>query len=126
MFIALYNDEGLRSKLWRMVKKSYNQGFLLRPIIISVFFCYFFTKGFFADILYLRRNPLIRYREAKKSRGMAFTTDLIDWLGGYPFEVAKPDQIFAFFKARGFRLVNLKAAGRGHGNNEFVFVKCAE
>jgi hypothetical protein len=59
-------------------------------------------------------------------RGMAFLTDLLDWLGGYPFEVAKPEQVLDPFRSEGFELVRLKTAGVGHGNNEFVFVKCAE
>ena len=30
--------------------------------------------------------------------------DLVDWVGGYPFEVARPEEIFRFFPARGFEL----------------------
>ncbi|MGH8511739.1 MAG: hypothetical protein ACREU9_02645 [Gammaproteobacteria bacterium] len=26
--------------------------------------------------------------------GMSYWHDLIDWIGGYPFEVAKPEEIF--------------------------------
>jgi 2-polyprenyl-6-hydroxyphenyl methylase/3-demethylubiquinone-9 3-methyltransferase len=54
---------------------------------------------------------------------MAYTTDLLDWLGGYPFEVARPDAIFDFFRANGFQMVKLKTVGLGLGNNEFVFAK---
>jgi 2-polyprenyl-6-hydroxyphenyl methylase/3-demethylubiquinone-9 3-methyltransferase len=49
--------------------------------------------------------------------------DLIDWVGGYPFETAKPEAVFNFFKQRGFALEKLKTCGGGHGCNEFVFVK---
>jgi 2-polyprenyl-6-hydroxyphenyl methylase/3-demethylubiquinone-9 3-methyltransferase len=52
--------------------------------------------------------------------------DWLDWLGGYPFEVAKPDEIFDFYKARGFELQRLETCGGGLGNNEFVFKKTAE
>ena len=78
--------------------------------------------------LLLRRNPITRLDKGKikDSRGMAFFTDLLDWLGGYPFEVAKPEEVFDFFRARGFNLLKLKTEGSGHGNNEFVFLKCAE
>jgi 2-polyprenyl-6-hydroxyphenyl methylase/3-demethylubiquinone-9 3-methyltransferase len=53
---------------------------------------------------------------------MSITTDWHDWLGGYPFEVAKPEEIFDFYKKRGFRLERLKTCAGGLGNNEFVFV----
>ena len=52
---------------------------------------------------------------------MSMAHDWRDWLGGYPFEVAKPEQIFDFLKARGFTLERLKTCGGGLGCNEFVF-----
>jgi 2-polyprenyl-6-hydroxyphenyl methylase/3-demethylubiquinone-9 3-methyltransferase len=51
---------------------------------------------------------------------MSRVHDWIDWLGGLPFEVAAADEIFRFYKKRGFTLQNL-LLGHGHGNNEFVF-----
>ena len=47
--------------------------------------------------------------------------DMIDWIGGYPFEVAKPEQIFDFYRAKGFVLLKLKTCAGGKGCNEFVF-----
>ena len=47
--------------------------------------------------------------------------DLIDWAGGYPFEVAKPEEVLDFCAARGFVLRRLTTAGGGHGCNEFLF-----
>jgi len=54
-------------------------------------------------------------------RGMSRWHDLIDWVGGYPFEYAKPEEVFAFFRARGFALEWMRTCGGGLGNNEFVF-----
>ena len=51
--------------------------------------------------------------------------DLIDWVGGYPFEVAKPEEVFDFFHAKGFSLKRLKTCAGGVGCNEFVFEKKA-
>lgn len=45
-----------------------------------------------------------------------------DWLGGYPFEVAKPEELFHFYNTKGFQLVNMKTANRP-GCNELVFTK---
>jgi 2-polyprenyl-6-hydroxyphenyl methylase/3-demethylubiquinone-9 3-methyltransferase len=58
----------------------------------------------------------------KKSRGMSVYHDWIDWLGGYPFEVAKPEDIFNFYKQHGLQLENLITTNR-LGCNQFVFSK---
>src|SRR5260221_5232825 len=50
-------------------------------------------RSLIGDIFLFRRNPLDRYRKYKQSRGMSYFTDLLDWLGGYPFEVARPEDI---------------------------------
>lgn len=47
--------------------------------------------------------------------------DLIDWVGGWPFEVAKPEQVFDFYRERGYTLEGLTTAGGGLGCNEYVF-----
>jgi 2-polyprenyl-6-hydroxyphenyl methylase/3-demethylubiquinone-9 3-methyltransferase len=47
--------------------------------------------------------------------------DLIDWVGGLPFEVASPEKIFEFYQRRGFTLTALKTCGGKLGCNEFVF-----
>jgi 2-polyprenyl-6-hydroxyphenyl methylase/3-demethylubiquinone-9 3-methyltransferase len=54
---------------------------------------------------------------------MNLFTDVIDWIGGYPFETAKPEEIFEFYKDKGFELVNLSTVGGKMGCNEFVFKK---
>jgi len=47
--------------------------------------------------------------------------DVVDWVGGWPFEVATPEEIFRFFSKRGFSLTELVTCGGKHGCNEFVF-----
>ena len=54
---------------------------------------------------------------------MSLWHDLVDWVGGYPFEVARPDEVFDFLTQRGFTLRRLKTVGTGHGCNEYVFIK---
>lgn len=80
------------------------------------------TTAGIRDLLFLK-NPVQRYRDKMKERGMSKFHDWIDWIGGYPFEVAKPEEIFEFLKARGLSLLNLKTMGGGLGCNEFVFIK---
>jgi 2-polyprenyl-6-hydroxyphenyl methylase/3-demethylubiquinone-9 3-methyltransferase len=51
---------------------------------------------------------------------MSHWRDLVDWVGGYPYECAKPDAIFSFFHERGFVLDKLRIGG-GLGCSEYVF-----
>ncbi|MCU1317714.1 MAG: hypothetical protein JWN63_3036 [Candidatus Acidoferrum typicum] len=126
LLVALYNDQDIYSQVWKAIKERYNRGWVWRLPIISLFGSYFAVRGFIKDVLFLRKNPLARYRDFRKSRGMAYMTDLFDWLGGYPFEVAKPGDVFDFFRARGCELVKLNTVGIGLGNNEYVFSKSQE
>lgn len=123
--LAVYNDQGGTSRRWRSVKKLYNKGLLPRTLICSFFIPYFVARGLWVDLLG-RKSPLSRYRNYKNERGMSRVRDWLDWLGGYPFEVARPEAIFDWYRKRGFNLVRLKTCGGGLGNNEFVFLKCVE
>jgi 2-polyprenyl-3-methyl-5-hydroxy-6-metoxy-1,4-benzoquinol methylase len=120
LFVAIYNDQGLTSRLWKRVKKVYCSGLLGRALIKSCFYPYFALGRAVADLL-KRRSPFTSYGEYKKSRGMSVTHDWVDWLGGYPFEVSMPEDIFDFFHARGFVLEKLKTCAGKMGCNEFVF-----
>ena len=80
--------------------------------------------GFFGAALAMAdavrgRNPLGRYRD--DARAMRFTTDIVDWIGGYPFEVATPSETIQFAERRGFQMLWSQLVGRKHGCNEFVF-----
>jgi 2-polyprenyl-6-hydroxyphenyl methylase/3-demethylubiquinone-9 3-methyltransferase len=52
---------------------------------------------------------------------MSAWRDVVDWVGGFPFEAAKPEEIFLFYRARNFELRNLVTCAGGLGCNEFVF-----
>jgi hypothetical protein len=53
---------------------------------------------------------------------MSWRIDIKDWLGGYPYEYASVDEVFAFVRRFGFTLENLKCYN-GLGNNEYLFKK---
>jgi 2-polyprenyl-6-hydroxyphenyl methylase/3-demethylubiquinone-9 3-methyltransferase len=124
LFVSIYNDQGPISNGWRGVKRLYNMGPLGKAAVISLFVPYFAARGFTADLM-RRRNPAARYREYRASRGMSLIHDWKDWLGGYPFEVAKPEEIFDFYRSRGFSLEKLTTCGGRLGCNEFVFSRPA-
>jgi 2-polyprenyl-6-hydroxyphenyl methylase/3-demethylubiquinone-9 3-methyltransferase len=81
---------------------------------------WYVARGLLVDLI-RRQNPRTRYLTYRKMRGMSAIHDWKDWLGGYPFEVAKPGAILDFFRQRGFELRKLTTCGGGLGCNEFVF-----
>jgi len=120
LFISIYNDQGQASRVWTRVKKIYCSGTLGRLFIQGIYFPYFFLPAFGWDLL-KGRNPFKRFTDYKKQRGMSKVHDWYDWLGGYPFEVAKPEEIFDFYRQRGFELRKLISCAGGLGCNQFVF-----
>jgi 2-polyprenyl-6-hydroxyphenyl methylase/3-demethylubiquinone-9 3-methyltransferase len=102
LWLMIYLDEGLRSKFWRQVKRTYCSGRAGRAMVLVLCAPGLVLRSFAEDAANLR-HPLERYR--RPGRGMSATHDLVDWLGGYPFEVARPDQVEAFCRDRGFRLL---------------------
>jgi 2-polyprenyl-6-hydroxyphenyl methylase/3-demethylubiquinone-9 3-methyltransferase len=121
LFISIYNHQVYWSRCHTMVKRFYaNCPRAVQPVVALVYGSAQATKGLLKDIATLR-DPRARYRNKSRSRGMSMWYDWVDWLGGYPFETAKPDQVFDFFRARGFALERLVTAGCGHGCNEFIF-----
>ena len=54
---------------------------------------------------------------------MTIYYDLIDWIGGFPFEVSTPKEIFNFYRDNGFVLKEINTVGGKSGCNEFVFFK---
>jgi 2-polyprenyl-6-hydroxyphenyl methylase/3-demethylubiquinone-9 3-methyltransferase len=119
LFISIYNDQGIRSHAWRTVKKLYNRSAAGRRLVCAAIIPCWAMRWCVKDLV-MRRNPARRYREYKAQRGMSILHDWTDWLGGYPFEVARPEEIFQFFRQRGFCLERLKTSGGGFGCNEFV------
>jgi 2-polyprenyl-6-hydroxyphenyl methylase/3-demethylubiquinone-9 3-methyltransferase len=125
LFISIYNDQGLTSKAWRSVKRCYvNSGRFTRRALELLVWCVVWGKYFLWDVLTFRPlRTYIVYRDYSRVRGMSPWYDLVDWTGGYPFEVASPDAIFAFCHDRSFVLECMKTCGGGKGCNEFLFRK---
>jgi 2-polyprenyl-6-hydroxyphenyl methylase/3-demethylubiquinone-9 3-methyltransferase len=121
LFLAIYNDQGGASRRWAWLKKIYNKNRFLRLPLA----CYTMIRQWgitFARDL-LKGAPLQSWRGYKVTRGMSAWHDVVDWIGGYPFEVAMPEEIFYFFQSHGFNLMRLKTCAGGIGCNEFVFLK---
>lgn len=126
LFVAIYNDQGAWSRVWKEIKKTYNRlpRFLQGPFAIAILGPREVKSAAFA-LLKLRPRAYFRLWTEPNPRGMNRRHDLIDWVGGYPFDVAKPLEVQEFYSHRGYSLKNLKTCGGGSGCNEFVFQKIA-
>ena len=114
LFIALYNDQGWISTYWTAVKRHYNKHPLLRAPLVALHVPYLLGARFVARALTGRLT---------QERGMSLWYDLLDWLGGWPFEVSTPSDIVGFYQRHGFTPVRVDTVGRRPGCNEFVFTR---
>ena len=132
LVLAIYNDQLYISRAWSGVKQIYQRlpgG--LRPVFVVAIGSFTFLKRvtitMLATLLRLvtLRNPLvpiINWIRETHARGMHGWYDLVDWVGGWPYEVARPEEVFRFMRDRGFMLQEMTTS-TGHGCNEFVFVR---
>lgn len=121
LFIALYNDQGIQSRIWRGIKRIYCSGLPGQALVCALLIPLLVVAGSLNDLRRLR-NPLRRYMRPG-FRGMSAFYNWFDWLGGYPFEVARPEAVIRYLRDRGFVLRNLATVGARLGNNQYVFMK---
>jgi 2-polyprenyl-3-methyl-5-hydroxy-6-metoxy-1,4-benzoquinol methylase len=125
LFIALYNDTGSQSTRWLWIKRTYNK----LPSPFRMPFAVLVSapaelKSFASAVVRLRPSEYVGlWRGYRSRRGMSRWRDIVDWVGGYPYEVATPDEVFEFLKSRGFLLTKLNVGRVGLGCNQFVFAK---
>lgn len=111
--LSIYNSHWT-SPIWRLIKWTYNKSpALLQKCFIAILYPIIFVAKF----LVTRENPL------KKERGMDFYHDVIDWIGGYPYEYACANEIFKHLERHGFTQMRFFPAQVPTGCNEFVFRK---
>ena len=134
MYLALYNNDG-NFKKWLLIKKIYN--FL--PRYLNIFYAlilYIYYEILRQTIIPILRQTIISKRpikytvkffkqfkekyEYKKNRGMSLYFDIIDWYGGYPYEVSTSNEVINFFKD--FEIIKL-IKNNSYGNNLFLFKK---
>lgn len=114
LFISIYNDQGWKSRYWLAVKSLYNRSAIGRAMLIAVH----------APVM-IGGSIIVRALTGRLTleRGMSRWYDLLDWLGGYPFEVATATAIVEFFAPLGFTPKKVRDVAHRLGCNEIVFHK---
>lgn len=113
LVLAIYNKHWA-SSIWRRIKYFYNiSPKFIKSIMIFVFYYIILTAKFLAT----KKNPF------QKRRGMNFYYDVVDWIGGYPYEYASEDEVVSYVKKGNLQLVGYIPTKGMTGCNEFVFRK---
>jgi 2-polyprenyl-6-hydroxyphenyl methylase/3-demethylubiquinone-9 3-methyltransferase len=119
LMVAIYNDEGRKSRLWLILKKLYSRSpWPFKKLLELVTFMLTWGKAF----IFKPRKTFENWSSYSWQRGMSPWCDVVDWAGGYPCEFANAGEVFTFFHQRGFVLEVLKTV-HGLGLNEFVFTR---
>jgi 2-polyprenyl-6-hydroxyphenyl methylase/3-demethylubiquinone-9 3-methyltransferase len=121
--IALYRKTALCG-FWRQEKALYSRA----PAPVQAVLRGLYKAHFFAVTAATGRNPVNVVRSYGE-RGMDWSHDVHDWLGGYPYESATPEEVTARLDRLGFGLVRSfvdpsgKAGLLGSGCDEFVALR---
>ena len=127
-FISIYNrleyDSLTRyrgSHAWLRLKRVYNRSGWVGQRAME---CWFAGKDIAASVVSLR-NPVHQIRQYRNKRGMSWWYDIVDWLGGYPYEFASAGEVFEFcHRELGLTLERLTTTS-SIGCNEFLFSRAS-
>ena len=118
LYIAIY-EKTPESPYWTDVKQRYNRASALRKRFMELGYVYrMFLRTKSPRTLLRNLRYIFGYRV---TRGMAFWTDIRDWLGGWPYEPATPEEVTGFCEGvTGLRTVKMKT---GEANVEYLFAR---
>ena len=113
--IGLYHKKAYVTPAVKQVKRAYSAGGPLRRGAL--------LGGYVAVTLAYSaaRGQLKQLVQNSPRRGMNVWHDLVDWVGGYPFEAATPAEVVAFVEPRGFKLLRSETFTSFAAVNTFVF-----
>lgn len=120
--IAIYEATPFDS-VWKVEKKLYAHA----PRPMQWLLRQFYMAALLARVS-LRENPVAYVRNYARLRGMDFSHDAHDWLGGHPYETASAHDLIARVCAQGFTELRSFPIPRtigllGTGCSEFVFIR---
>ncbi|MHA1843773.1 MAG: class I SAM-dependent methyltransferase [Promethearchaeota archaeon] len=124
LYLAIYNKT--KSSPYSLkIKKFYN----LLPKIGKLALEYgYFAFSYLIYPIFLLKNPFKVLKNYQKNRGMNPLIDIKDWLGGYPYEVATPQEIIEYVsQLKGnFKLIKIKTFQNYSSNNLYLFARFSE
>ncbi len=120
LYLAVYDEAVFQNPLpayWIELKQRYNGAGFWKKRWMEV--CYIWQFDMNGKVW---RLPSLfkRIWSYSKNRGMDYYTDTRDWLGGYPIEFARREDVICFFEKRGFVL---KKIATGHANAEYLLAR---
>ncbi len=113
LVIAIYNRHW-SSPAWRRIKWLYCR---LPRVGQKLAAMVFYPVIWAAKLAVTRRWP------DRQQRGMDFYYDVVDWIGGYPYEYASAGEVVTWVEDLGLRCSDRRPAQVPTGCNEFVFRK---
>ena len=96
LMVALYRRTPM-CWLWKHEKRIYSQASLGTQRAIRLFY----EAAFLGAKALTGQNPAAYVRNYHSYRGMRWHNNVHDWLGGYPYESASPEELAAFFDRTG-------------------------
>lgn len=113
LVLALYNRHWT-SPAWLAIKRCYvTAPHWLQRAMIGVLYPVIMAAKWGVT----GRNPM------KMDRGMDFYYNVVDWVGGYPYEYASIDEVSSYLTQRGFALKMAEPAVVPTGCHELAFVR---
>jgi 2-polyprenyl-6-hydroxyphenyl methylase/3-demethylubiquinone-9 3-methyltransferase len=111
LILAIYNRHW-SNPLWWLIKRTYvSSPSWLRRVHVGILY----------PVIYAAKWAVTKRRPQRQERGMDFYYDVIDWVGGYPYEYASEDEVVSMVGELGFVRVRARPANVPTGCNEFVF-----
>ena len=111
LIVALYNKH-FTSPAWKLVKRAYMAAPPLGQALLN---------RLFYPIIWLAKLAVTGKNPARMTRGMDFYYNVIDWVGGWPYEYASVDQVSGYFAELGLISQRVIPAQVPTGCNEFIF-----
>jgi 2-polyprenyl-6-hydroxyphenyl methylase/3-demethylubiquinone-9 3-methyltransferase len=111
LILAVYQTHW-SSPLWKLIKYIYNRSPApIQRLLVQMLY----------PVIYLAKWMVTGKDPKQKNRGMEFYHDVVDWVGGYPYEYSTRAQIISYLKGFGFELVRFYPPSTPTGCMEFVF-----
>lgn len=121
LVIGLYHKKAVLTPAITVVKRAYVRGGPVRRGAL--------LGGYAAmTVAYQVARRQFQWRDLfrpRQRRGMNWWHDIVDWVGGYPFEAATPEEVRAFVEPRGFQLRQADTHTSFAAVDTFVFERAA-